>query len=143
MSERLMTFGELSENRFRLEGMMIEYPFGNSGNIFVGEIIGTVWWPRRHMKEFRIAEGRLWNPSSKKWTWYGGQRLSFTFEQFERFSGPYEMENGEIFFILDKFLYVRLFRATGKKLEPPLGFEPFYAAHQRFISPNPWKDPIS
>lgn len=142
MSERLITFDELSENRYMLEGMLVECPFDIAGEILVGEIMASVWWHDKHMKEFQLAEARSWNPVNRSWTCRGAYLLRFKFEHFEQFSGPYERENGEIFFILGTSFYIRLFHAD-RKWEPPIGFDPLHAVHQRFMNPDVPKDPIS
>jgi hypothetical protein len=135
MSERLMTFEELSGNMFLLENQLVEFCLPNVG-ICVGEIMGTSWWPRRHIRKIQIVEARSWDPVTGAWKWQGAYFIQFAYNQFESFIGPYETDSGDIFFMIGQQFYVRIFRKNGK-LEKPLGAAHFYALHCRFMEPDP------
>ena len=136
MSTRLITFEALSEKRFLLDGMMAEFPFIGNDDIFVGEIIATAWWPGKHIRFFQTVEGQSWNSRTASWAWQGAYRMQFKFEQFEMFSGPYEIDNGDIFFMIGPTFYVRFFHKNIDSTRP-IGANALYAIHRRFIDPEP------
>ncbi len=144
MSERMITFNDLSDDMYRLDGMMAEVPYVGK-DIFVGKVIGTLWWPVGHIRQLQLAEGRLWNPKTRKWTREDGYVHDFGPNMLEYFFGPYETETGDIFFLQDlgenAFFYVRFFEKNGFEdsgvYMRPLGFDPLYAVHRRFMEPEP------
>jgi hypothetical protein len=138
MSERFLTFNELSDDRFMLEGQMAEFPW-TGGEIHVGKIIGTTWWPGKHIRRIELVEVRAW---TTKWSRCGAYFLDFELGDFEHFSGPYQTEAGDIFFILGSAYYVRIFHKDGE-LQKPLGFDPLYAVHRRFMDPEPPKGRVA
>jgi hypothetical protein len=131
MIRRLMTFQELADDMYLLEGMMIEMPLPK-GKLFSGEVIRTEWWKNRHIRKIYIAEGRSWNRTTKEWGWVGGYLLQFKFEDFELFSGPYETDTDEIFFLYMNTIHVRFYHKQNN--EELIGPETFMILHEQFMS---------
>lgn len=139
MNERLMTFAELSDDRYILENGLAEFPYGNEG-MLVGKVIGTLWWPGKHIRQIQLAECSSWSTTARRWTRHDGHILNFDMNLFEYFCGPYQTETGDVFFLQsagpNTFFYVRFFDNENKRKEP-VGLGPLYEVHRRIMDPEP------
>lgn len=134
-----MTFEELSDDRYILESGLAEWPYGSEA-MLVGKVIGTLWWPGKHIRQIQLAECSSWSTTAKRWTRLGGHILNFSVDLFEYFCGPYQTEAGDIFFLQSAgpktFFYVRFFDNESRYKEP-VGLRPLYEVHRRIMDPEP------
>jgi len=114
----LITFEDIRERaEIDIFGGIIEIPCADK--VMRGTIDDILWWPHRHPREIHWVNGMAWNNHYSAWDHFNNGITKFKRESFDWFDGPYQMESGEIFFMLQKVIHVIIFPVGHPAPETP------------------------
>ena len=132
----LVTFNDLRERaEIDIIGGTIEISCAK--DIMRGTIDDIFWWSRRHPSKFEWTDGVVWNKRQGIWNHTGDGVISFNFPSFEYFSGPYQMESGELFFTLRKVLHTIIFPVGYQSPDIPYNWRECENIHCQFMGIKP------
>lgn len=132
MNGTLIKFDDLQEREsIDLIGGYIEIDMQIS--VFSGEL-SHIDWGYHYPKLLSWMNSMRWDPESSKWV---GQtdvprRIRFTNKSIEQFLGPYELETGEIFFIMGGKIAITIFPIGQAPPEKPQTQERYISLQKCF-----------
>lgn len=118
MNGKLITFDDMRHRQeIDLIGGYVEADMQNT--IYRGELDDILWW-NHYPKRLDWLKALEWRPSHARWKECGITQgeTTFDFNTIELFSGPFEFDSAEIFFVLAGRIAITIFP---KGCAPPHG----------------------